>query len=78
MHPLYAVHNVTDSCLECGGGDEDGLVLLCDKCNAAHHAHCIGFDGSFYEPSEGWGHFLFQRGAESALRLCIYGSPLHR
>ena len=22
-----------------------GLVLVCDKCDAPHHAHCVGFDG---------------------------------
>eukprot|EP00966_Prymnesium_polylepis_P216559 5013441-Prymnesium_polylepis.1 len=35
----------SDSCLECGGEDDEGLVLLCEKCNAAHHAACVGFAG---------------------------------
>jgi hypothetical protein len=38
----------TNLCVECGGGDsgdDADLVLLCDKCDAAHHATCVGFDG---------------------------------
>ena len=35
----------TDPCVSCGGDDKEGLVLVCDKCDAPHHAHCVGFDG---------------------------------
>ena len=29
-----------DPCLACGGGDDEGLILLCDVCNGAVHATC--------------------------------------
>eukprot|EP00966_Prymnesium_polylepis_P305154 7051752-Prymnesium_polylepis.1 len=29
-----------DPCRECGGGDDQGLILLCDVCNGAVHASC--------------------------------------
>ena len=29
-------------CMECGGGDEDELMLLCDRCDAAAHTFCVG------------------------------------
>ena len=35
----------TDACVECGGDDSEGLVLLCEECDAAHHASCVGFGG---------------------------------
>jgi hypothetical protein len=27
-------------CTECGGGDDEGLVLLCDECDRPVHALC--------------------------------------
>ena len=33
------------SCVLCDGGDDQGLVLLCDDCDKPVHAHCIGFVG---------------------------------
>ena len=34
----------TDPCVLCGGGDDEGCILLCDgKCNRAFHASCVGF-----------------------------------
>ena len=33
------------SCVLCDGGDDEGLVLLCEDCNKPVHAHCIGFAG---------------------------------
>ena len=37
----------TDPCLVCGGGDDEGLVLVCDECSTPFHAHCVKprFDG---------------------------------
>ena len=32
-------------CQACGGGDDEGLVLLCDQCNLPVHAQCVGFEG---------------------------------
>ena len=29
-----------DPCLACGGGDDEGLILLCDVCNGEVHATC--------------------------------------
>lgn len=35
-----------DPCCLCLGGDDEGLVLLCDgTCDRAFHAHCVGYDG---------------------------------
>jgi hypothetical protein len=34
-----------DGCTLCGGTDDEGLVLLCDTCDRAYHAHCVGFVG---------------------------------
>ena len=35
-----------DPCVICQGGDDEGLVLLCDGvCDRAFHAHCVGFKG---------------------------------
>lgn len=28
------------NCSECSGGDDEGLVLLCDECDRAVHALC--------------------------------------
>ena len=36
----------TAPCVTCGGGDDEGLVYLCDKCDTPYHAHCVGFKGS--------------------------------
>ena len=38
-----AVSRNTDPCVECGGDDDDGLILLCDECNHAYHDFCAGF-----------------------------------
>ena len=36
-----------DPCVLCEGGDDEGLVLLCDgACDRAFHAHCVGFKGN--------------------------------
>ena len=35
----------TRPCCICDGGDDEGLVLLCDKCNVPHHAECVGHKG---------------------------------
>ena len=35
----------TRNCFLCEGGDDEGLVLLCDKCNVPFHASCVGFKG---------------------------------
>ena len=34
------------NCVICDGGDDEGLVLLCDECDDAYHAHCVGFEGT--------------------------------
>ena len=33
-------------CVICGGGDDQGLVLLCDDCDKPVHAHCVRFTGT--------------------------------
>ena len=35
----------TRPCSVCGGGDDDGTILLCDECNKPYHngIHCAGF-----------------------------------
>ena len=33
------------SCVLCDGGEDEGLVLLCDDCDKPVHAHCVGFAG---------------------------------
>lgn len=36
-----------DPCVLCDGGDDEGLILICDGgCDCAYHAHCIGFRGT--------------------------------
>lgn len=36
-----------DPCVLCGGGDDEGLILICDgSCNCAYHADCVGFCGT--------------------------------
>ena len=32
-------------CVHCAGDDTCGLILLCDVCDKAIHAHCCGFRG---------------------------------
>ena len=32
-------------CVSCDGGDDEGLMLLCDECNQPWHATCVGFKG---------------------------------
>jgi hypothetical protein len=34
-----------DPCVLCGGADDEGLILLCDMCDRAYHAVCVGFQG---------------------------------
>ena len=35
-----------DPCVLCGGGDDEGLVLICaGTCDKSFHAHCVGFRG---------------------------------
>jgi hypothetical protein len=36
----------TAPCVNCGGDDSEGLVLLCDRCNNAYHADCVRFKGA--------------------------------
>ena len=38
-------------CHVCGGGDDEGLILLCEGCDVPVHAHCEGFDGPL---GNGW------------------------
>ena len=38
-------------CVECGGGDDEGLILLCEGCDVPVHAHCEGFNGPL---GNGW------------------------
>ena len=45
-------------CHECGGGDDEDLILLdedlillCEGCDVPAHAHCVGFTGSL---GNGW------------------------
>ena len=35
----------TRPCSVCGGGDDEGTILLCDECNKPYHngIHCAGF-----------------------------------
>ena len=35
----------TRPCSVCGGGDDEGTLLLCDECNTPFHngIHCAGF-----------------------------------
>ena len=35
----------TRPCCICDGGDDEGLILLCEECNMPYHAHCVGYDG---------------------------------
>ena len=35
----------TRPCCICDGGDDEGVVLLCDSCNVPHHAECVGHKG---------------------------------
>eukprot|EP00966_Prymnesium_polylepis_P106965 2477008-Prymnesium_polylepis.1 len=30
-------------CVRCLGGDDEGLVLVCESCDDAYHATCVGF-----------------------------------
>eukprot|EP00966_Prymnesium_polylepis_P325910 7381846-Prymnesium_polylepis.1 len=32
-------------CVQCDGGDDDELILLCDACDQPWHAMCVGFKG---------------------------------
>ena len=34
-----------DPCVLCRAFNDEGLVLVCDDCDAAYHAHCVGFKG---------------------------------
>jgi hypothetical protein len=36
----------TNPCTACGGGDDEGEILLCDECDGAYHMSCVGFEGS--------------------------------
>ena len=36
-HPMNDSHR---DCLVCGGGDDEGLILLCDRCDCVYHATC--------------------------------------
>ena len=38
-------------CHVCGGGDDEGLILLCEGCDVPVHAHCLGFNGPL---GNGW------------------------
>ena len=42
---------VSRPCVECGGGDDEGLILLCEGCDVPVHAHCEGFNGPL---GNGW------------------------
>ena len=33
-------------CVQCDGGGDEGLILLCDACDQPWHAMCVGFKGS--------------------------------
>ena len=41
----------TRPCSVCGGGDDEGVILLCDQCNVPFHnsVHCVGLiTGCYY------------------------------
>ena len=38
-------------CDVCGGGDDEGDILLCEECNVPVHAHCVDFTGPL---GNGW------------------------
>ena len=38
-------------CHVCGGGDDEGDILLCKGCDVPVHAHCEGFTGPL---GNGW------------------------
>ena len=42
---LVANAKDTRPCSVCGGGDDEGTILLCDECNKPYHngIHCAGF-----------------------------------
>eukprot|EP00966_Prymnesium_polylepis_P128842 2979823-Prymnesium_polylepis.1 len=33
-------------CVQCDGGGDEGLILLCDACDQPWHATCVGFKGA--------------------------------
>ena len=35
----------TRPCCICDGGDDEGLILLCDDCNTPFHAECVRHEG---------------------------------
>ena len=44
-HTAGPAGNDTRPCAACDGGDDEGLVLLCDLCDTPYHTHCVGFQG---------------------------------
>lgn len=39
------------SCVMCDGGDDEGLILICEFCDKPLHAHCLDFTGPL---ENGW------------------------
>ena len=42
----YSLFSTSVEAADNDGGDDEGLVLLCDQCDNPHHAHCVGFEGT--------------------------------
>lgn len=55
LERLAADDEASGNCTECGTGDDDHLILLCDSCNSGYHSYCVGLgrtvpDGDWFCP----------------------------
>ena len=56
IEALIANDEAAMNCVECGSGEEDHLILLCDACNSGYHTYCCGLGrtvpaGDWYCPT---------------------------
>ena len=55
LERLEAEEEAQGNCVQCGNGENDHLILLCDSCNSGYHSYCVGLghsvpDGDWYCP----------------------------